>query len=101
MDSTGEEEPVRPTHIGAIDSWGHTEFDCYVWPERDIQEGHSDLYVEEGQLYREWYTDPLPCLDLEEALQAFIDWLWEVDGNVVLVAHGSSGQDPHQKHGGV
>ena len=51
-------------------------------------------------------NEPLPCLDLEEALVAFMDWLGEVnhfysdfyfvqliwifkvDGSVVLVAHG-------------
>jgi len=88
IDVTGSEEPVRPLHIGAVDSWGESEFEAYIWPEQGIQPGASHLYTEEGELYRELRNEPLPCLDLEEALVAFMDWLGEVDGSVVLVAHG-------------
>merc|ERR1712001_807509 len=85
---TGSEEPVWPLHIGAVDSWGESEFEAYVWPEQGIQQGTSHLYTEDGELYRALRNEPLPCLDLEEALVTFMDWLGEVDGSIVLVAHG-------------
>ena len=92
IDVTGSEEPVRPLHIGAVDSWGESEFEAYVWPEMGIQPGASHLYTEDGELYRyifseieqllplvnghrELRNEPLPCLDLEDALLAFMDWL--------------------------
>ena len=84
---SGTEEPVRPLQIGAIDSWGHSEFDAYVWPEREPEEG-SGFHTVGDELYRDWHDEPLPCLGLEEALIAFLEWLAEVEGSVVLVAHG-------------
>jgi len=87
LDTTGQQEPVRPLHIGAVDSWGEAEFETYVWPEQPIEQG-SHLYTEGDQLFREWHDQPLPCLGLEDALTAFMNWLGEVEGSVVLVAHG-------------
>jgi len=52
IDVTGSEEPVRPLHIGAVDSWGESEFEAYIWPEQGIQPGASHLYTEDGELYR-------------------------------------------------
>ena len=87
MSTSGKQEPVRPLHIGAIDSWGEQEFECYVWPEQELEEG-SDFYTQDGELYRVWHDTPLPCYGLEEALISFVEWLGEVEGTVVLVAHG-------------
>jgi hypothetical protein len=89
IETTGQTEPVRPLHIGAVDSWGEDEFDMYVWPGRDIETGHSELFTEGGQMFRTWHEgEPLPCQPLEAALVAFMAWLAEVQGSVVLVAHG-------------
>ena len=61
IDVTGSEEPVRPLHIGAVDSWGESEFEAYVWPEMGIQPGASHLYTEDGELYRYIFFWKLNC----------------------------------------
>lgn len=88
LETTGFDRPIRPVQIGAIDSWGDNYFMEYVWPRRHVHPKATltnHFHTKKGALYR--HNKVVECLDLEEALMAFLEWLAELGGNVVLVAH--------------
>jgi len=88
LECTGFDRPIRPVQIGAIDSWGRNSFNEFVWPRRHVHPKASltnNFYTRKGRLYRE--NQELECLDLVDALMAFLDWLQTLGGNVILVAH--------------
>lgn len=90
LETTGFDRPIRPVQIGAVDSWGQQCFNEFVWPRRFVHPkarmtNHFFADTKLERLYR--FDEELPCLDLEEGLLAFMEWLGELGGNVVLVAH--------------
>jgi len=88
LETTGFDRPIRPIQIGAVDSWGENCFNEFVWPRRHVHPKATltnNMYTKKGSLYR--YNEEMSCLDLEDALCAFMEWLTELGGNVVLVAH--------------
>ena len=71
-----------------MDSWGQNCFNEFVWPRRNVHPKATltnNFYTMKGGLYR--HGEELECLDLVDALMAFLEWLQELGGNVVLVAH--------------
>jgi len=88
LETTGFDRPIRPVQIGAVDSWGENCFNEFVWPRRHVHPKASlmnNFKTRNGSLFR--YDEELACLDLEDALMAFLEWLTELGGNVILVAH--------------
>ena len=102
LETTGFDRPIRPvqvskiimchvivvSQIGAVDSWGENCFNEFVWPRRNVHPKATltnNFYTSKGSLYR--YGEELECLDLVDALMAFMEWLQELGGNIVLVAH--------------
>jgi len=88
LETTGFDRPIRPVQIGAIDSWGENTFNEFVWPRRNVHPKATltnHFYTSRGGLYR--YGEEMECLDLVDALMAFLEWLQELGGNVILVAH--------------
>lgn len=89
LETTGFDRPIRPVQIGAIDSWGQNSFDEFIWPRRDVHRKATRVNGFEvfgNELYREG-EGPLETVDLADALQDFMDWLDDLGGNVILVAH--------------
>jgi len=88
LETTGFDRPIRPVQIGAVDSWGENCFNEFVWPRRNVHPKATltnNFHTSKGSLYR--YGEELECLDLVDALMAFMEWLQELGGNIVLVAH--------------
>jgi len=88
LETTGFDRPIRPVQIGAVDSWGRNSFNEFVWPRRNVHPKATqtnNFYCSRGGLYR--HGRELECLDLVDALMAFLEWLQSLGGNVVLVAH--------------
>jgi len=90
LETTGFDRPIRPVQIGAVDSWGEQCYNEFIWPRRHVHPKatltnnfYADTYNE--RLYR--HDEELACLDLEDGLNSFMEWLEELGGNVVLVAH--------------
>lgn len=89
LETTGFDRPIRPVQIGAVDSWGQFKYNQFVWPRRHVHPKATltnKLYIRGDTLYREG-EGALDTMDLEEALHSFLDWLNNLGGNVVLVAH--------------
>jgi DNA polymerase III epsilon subunit-like protein len=88
LETTGFDRPIRPVQIGAVDSWGECCFNEYVWPRRHVHPKATltnNFYTKRNNLYH--HGEKVACLDLEDALAAFLEWLEELGGDVVLVAH--------------
>jgi len=88
LETTGFDRPIRPVQIGAVDSWGENCFNEYVWPRRHVHPKATQInqfYTRKQNLYH--HGQQVACLDLEDALCAFLEWLEELGGDVVLVAH--------------
>jgi len=88
LETTGFDRPIRPVQIGAVDSWGENCFNEYVWPRRHVHPKATltnNFYTKRNNLYH--HGEKVACLDLEDALAAFLEWLEELGGDVVLVAH--------------
>lgn len=89
LETTGFDRPIRPVQIGAVDSWGQNNFNLFVWPDRRVHPKATltnGFYTNRGKLFREGEGE-LECVNLVEGLEMFLEWLWELGGNVVLVAH--------------
>ena len=90
LETTGFDRPIRPVQIGAVDSWGQNSFNEFVWPRRHVHPKASltnNFYTDtkNERLFR--HQQELECLDLVDALNAFLEWLQSLGGNVILVAH--------------
>lgn len=90
LETTGFDRPIRPVQIGAVDSWGQACFNEFIWPRRHVHPKATitnNFYActSTEKLYR--HDEELETLDLEEGLEAFIDWLRSLGGHVILVAH--------------
>jgi len=90
LETTGFDRPIRPVQIGAVDSWGQECFNEFLWPRRHVHPKATltnNFYActKTEKLYR--HDEELETLDLEEGLEAFIEWLGSLGGNVILVAH--------------
>ena len=88
LETTGFDRPVRPVQIGAVDSWGENWFNQFIWPRRNVHPKATitnHFTASKGRLYRD--GEELECVDLVEGLLSFMEWLHELGGNVILVAH--------------
>jgi len=89
LETTGFDRPVRPVQIGAVDSWGQNRFNLFINPHRRVHPKATltnGFTAYRGKLYREGDGE-LECVPLVEGLDMFLSWLWELGGNIVLVAH--------------
>jgi len=90
LETTGFDRPIRPVQIGAVDSWGDRCFNEFVWPRRHVHPKASltnNFYTDTKRKALFRHDEELQYLDLEDALNAFLEWLNELGGNVILVAH--------------
>ena len=81
-------EKLKFDQIGAVDSWGQNCFNEFIWPRRNVHPKATitnNFYTSKWKLFR--HGEELECLDLVDGLMAFLEWLEELGGNVILVAH--------------
>jgi len=90
LETTGFDRPIRPVQIGAVESWGQESFNQFLWPRRFVHPkarlmNHFFADTVKEKLFR--YNKELEAVDLVEGLLLFMEWLEQLGGNIVLVAH--------------